>query len=862
MKHLVRMQGYTGVAVFLLLFARIGLAQQLMPDTIHVKVIFYDYKTDGSNPNFEPPGYTDGTHGGLRTGMVMDQLGVDQKPALRMNITFNDRIEEWFRPGASTDPTTQFVYNNVEKRWNWTNLTNYSGRPDEWVLQSFDPNYDMATIVMYDSLGFWLVDSATGTYEFNSQAFFPLDGRGWGSALPPSPPYGFTNPDNHNYGFAMELHVQFTYREGLVFNFTGDDDVWAFIDGRLQMDLGGIHGPETGAIDLDTLGLTIGETYTLHFFYCERHVTGSHIQITTNLVAPLKVDSLRIAAQPNIDQIPADSSIQYTATVWVDSTITDPATGESRDTSIVCQECLSAVQWSLDGDPNNPPLTNDNGGTTEFIAQRAHVTYVITASIYDPSTGTIHFARDTVTVVPGPPHRVYIEKDDTPDNWTPDTVDVVTLLVGQNRDTVYAVVRDRYNNLIGLGQAVSWGSNDNGVAEIRGSGGKLYEGIISRAPLLVNPVDSTVITVSQAGVPNGDDALVVVTDVLKVATPVATPGDTMFTGEIGVTLSTSTEGATIFYCRNCTADPVPNAPNVVQYTDGDTIWISAADTTTIRAIALKQDWEDSDVGVFTYINDRDTRGPQVTSAEFYLGNPPGHTGPAEPDTLVITFSEPVRVSDLQGLIDAFNYTDDGTAGQQGSIFDGARLIAPGDSLTERIVIVFPGGAGDVTPEIDSLKFAGGAVHDRWGNPSEAEAPDVVVEWGRTYEIVIVVSSNPFHPGKQTVDLGALNLSPEGTAQHGPPPPGSTALRVTSVRPMDLESSSMLVYDALGNVVQQELPLYPAVADGNEHTAYFFWDARNRGDRLVGSGTYLAVLNVTESVTARTRTTSQKIGVMR
>ncbi|MBD3243870.1 MAG: hypothetical protein GF331_24980, partial [Chitinivibrionales bacterium] len=70
------------LAVSLLLLARAGLAQQLMPDTIYVKVIFYDYKADGSNPNFEPSGYNDLPPGdsGLRLNMVESSLGPDLKP--------------------------------------------------------------------------------------------------------------------------------------------------------------------------------------------------------------------------------------------------------------------------------------------------------------------------------------------------------------------------------------------------------------------------------------------------------------------------------------------------------------------------------------------------------------------------------------------------------------------------------------------------------------------------------------------------------------------------------------------------------------------------------------------------------------
>jgi len=42
-----------------------------------------------------------------------------------------------------------------------------------------------------------------------------------------------------------------------VFTFTGDDDLWVFIDDTLAIDLGGVHGAMTQSVGLDTLGLTV-----------------------------------------------------------------------------------------------------------------------------------------------------------------------------------------------------------------------------------------------------------------------------------------------------------------------------------------------------------------------------------------------------------------------------------------------------------------------------------------------------------------------------------------------------------------------------------------------------------------------------
>ncbi len=136
----------------------------------------------------------------------------------------------------------------------------------------------------------------TGMYEFSSPLFFPLDNPVTGTwyNLPGKnlTPYGHlsTGPDAaHNFGFTLELHAGFTYKAGAgqVFNFTGDDDAWVYINGKLAVDLGGIHGPQSASVSLDAraaaLGLVNNKFYPLDFFFAERHVNGSSCAITTNL---------------------------------------------------------------------------------------------------------------------------------------------------------------------------------------------------------------------------------------------------------------------------------------------------------------------------------------------------------------------------------------------------------------------------------------------------------------------------------------------------------------------------------------------------------------------------------------------------
>jgi fibro-slime domain-containing protein len=147
---------------------------------------------------------------------------------------------------------------------------------------NFDQWYrDVPGVNLASAIDLQLQHSAEspGLFVYRDLEFFPIDAELLGN-----------EGRGHNYHFTLEASTEFRYVGGEIFRFSGDDDMWVFINRRLAIDLGGIHESLSETIDLDAeaaaLGIGVGGTYPLHFFFAERHTVDSQFVIETSIAEP------------------------------------------------------------------------------------------------------------------------------------------------------------------------------------------------------------------------------------------------------------------------------------------------------------------------------------------------------------------------------------------------------------------------------------------------------------------------------------------------------------------------------------------------------------------------------------------------
>lgn len=306
-----------------------------------------------------------------------------------------------------------------------TNMTTVTGTDKK---EHSVPIYGMA-VDAYKSIV--LTDNGTGTYSFEAgysgtkkdvrydqesgtiyngtnggdeSGFYPLENLGYeqpGLLTATSK----VNNGAKNGGFTLRGESQFVYNKAskLYFTFTGDDDVYMYINGTLALDLGGAHGRNSKTVNLNDLdatkyGLKEGQVATFTFFYMERCSDASTFGIKTNMELVQRAINVEKKAYDTshgaeyADGASISTTTDNPTTVAYDLILTNKGNTDMHQISFTDQDTQGGTAAFGYGVAN--PYVNDSNTATVTLGQLS--TYLIYVTDGD---NVVESTRKTLTML-------------------------------------------------------------------------------------------------------------------------------------------------------------------------------------------------------------------------------------------------------------------------------------------------------------------------------------------------------------------------------------------------------------------------------------------------------------------------------
>lgn len=281
------------------------------------------------------PVYTDAT-----VARVAQELAAGNYNSGEMAGVANDNdviYTTFIKSGKVTNTVTTKMSDAFSARKTWDNITNaydlawyllntlYQADTNMTTVTGTDgaghavPIYGMKVdaydrLILTENNGVYSFDAANKKSNYDTESrsiyeddtasslqFYPIDGLGYDAILGDTTdktdsPYqkdengnitATVRPEHPNGSYTLRGEAQFVYQDNLYFEFSGDDDVYMYINGVLALDLGGAHGICTKRVNLKDVAtkchLTPGEVATFTFFYMERNSDASNFKIETNM---------------------------------------------------------------------------------------------------------------------------------------------------------------------------------------------------------------------------------------------------------------------------------------------------------------------------------------------------------------------------------------------------------------------------------------------------------------------------------------------------------------------------------------------------------------------------------------------------
>ncbi len=255
-----------------------ALVQQEAPDKLFVPIVYRDFIARPLNGATRHPDFQD-YNGQGTPGMVQDSL-VDGVPVATGDCVGANVPANGCPYGNQVSSTQSFAqwFTDVPN----TNIT---------VVDQLCLEKGSADSYVFNSLT--MLPGNCDAIPGGEGQFVPLSGLGW-TAL------GVNQENNTdgNGGFTSAVTTWFEYQGGETLEFSGDDDVWVFINNQLVLDLGGMHPRKEGSVSLNALGeataeadfgpspvntdlgLELGRIYEISVFQAERFFPSSNYKLT------------------------------------------------------------------------------------------------------------------------------------------------------------------------------------------------------------------------------------------------------------------------------------------------------------------------------------------------------------------------------------------------------------------------------------------------------------------------------------------------------------------------------------------------------------------------------------------------------
>lgn len=329
-------------------------------------------------------------------GLVANKLNKNNLMTSENEVLEPHFNEEFLTGDNSKHTALAKIYKNVSFPFTKQKLNDAGEKADNgveyWYFDSADTTLAMRTDT---ESGNYYLENVGGKQNWAKNVDSASSDKGTHGFFPFNETSTPCKASKYNYGFGTKLEFKFRLTDNgtvvgtdgkehpITFNFSGDDDVWVYVDGKLALDVGGAHGKVTGQIDFKNKKATVSKTkksqnesskageptessveikgsnsdeHTLTMFYMERGMWESNMKVSFNFP-----DENEFAVEKKVDTTDVNTDL-FPTSLFEDANVF-PFTIQNQATHYGTKEAQSS-------DEKQPKTYNDS-----FSAEKLSKTF-------------------------------------------------------------------------------------------------------------------------------------------------------------------------------------------------------------------------------------------------------------------------------------------------------------------------------------------------------------------------------------------------------------------------------------------------------------------------------------------------------